>query len=604
MSAIESSLTPFTVCNGSGKDPIDQESLERCTRNAETLYGQKEWLLWMCDCMLCFQRRFSQGNLIDATNLLSTSEGESASGLESGDESCDGSTHHYSSTSSSRRISTSASGYISPPCNVSVTATVLDKFYDPLLNTIQAAFAFDILQKPSTSRKIYDIFRLPVPEARDIQLLIMFDLVELFEKQQSFKTNVDRTLNLMRNMSTLLDQILEKSEITLEFCVRAIQAMSSLIYHAPQEIRLKIKDTLLFDVKHAYVMRCLVDRQEDIWERVTCLSSIHTSIADLISSGIPNRTLQDHYLLVLFLDIFLQATCDMYSVVDSASNGERGGGGGGGGVRSLSSPLAVPLTSNIPEEYFNLQLAALVLIQNCVQTSGECKRSIEKFLVTDFNDEQHDILYDGLCNHFRRRSATPVNDDDHVATTPNSTTGSSPSQGSQLLMHQSGGSAQKSSSWWSSWGSTSEASGSTSIPPLPPSPQNNPRHSLAESTGKSVSSGEESQADIETGRPSEDDHEENITVVSRPDDSVAFLNWLNLSHNRECIEILTKKVAKLLPALYQKTDKIQVHLFSFFLLLLLAPWLLLMTGCRKRLHKDDLVTSVKFKRDTQETRQH
>lgn len=337
-----------------------------------------------------------------------------------------------------------------------------------MLNTIQAAFAYDIIQKPNTSRKVYDIFRLPVPEARDIQLLIMFDLVELFEKH-SFKLNVERTLNLMRNMSTLLDQILEKSEITLEFCVRAIQTTNSLIYHAPQEIRMKIKDTLLFDVKHAYVMRCLVDRQEDIWERVTCLSSIHTSIADLISSGIPNRTLQDHYLLVLFLDIFLQATCDMYSAVKSTSSGEK--------VGNLASSLG-----DIPEEYFNLQLAALTLIQNCVQTSVECKRSVEKFLAVDFDDDQHDIIYDTFCSHFERRCSTPMNDDRSTitATTPNSTLEGSPPQGSLLLSQKS--------SWWSSWGSTNESSGASNpIPPLPPSPRNIGMNE--NSMGKSLLSG-------------------------------------------------------------------------------------------------------------------
>jgi hypothetical protein len=555
MNAIESSLTPLTVCNGSGHDTIDQESFERCARNAEVLCGQKEWLLWMCDCLLCYQRRFSQGNLHDATSS-GTLEYESASGLESGDESCDGSSHHPSRNTN--RILSPVPGH-SSSCHI----TTLDKFNDPLLNTIQAALVFDIPQKPNTTRKIFDIFRLPVPEARDIQLLVLFDIVELFEKQSLSIAMEPQTLNLMRNMSTLLDQVLEKSEITLEFCVRAIHAMNSLIYHAPQDMRLKIKDTLLFDVKHAYVMRCLVDRQEDIWERVSCLSSIHSSIIDLISTGIPNRTLQDHYLFVLFLDIFLQACGDpVFDPQTSTTTESDEQTRENEGTRARLNSVVT-----LSEENLNLQLAALVLIQNCVQTSSECRRSVEKVLQSDFSDEQREIIDEAFCNTYgSRRCHTPVNDDEQHATSSLSAGGMTPNQSFNASQKPSG-------SWWSSWSSSIPDNSNT-----PPSATNIANGSVSlssseNSIGQHLLGGDELQeekhlvTDIEIGRLTQDvDLRDELTVDKlhladqRPEDLTSFLHWLNRNGNRECIDILTKKVAKLLPALYQKTDKIQVSL--------------------------------------------
>jgi hypothetical protein len=584
MNAIESSLTPLTVCNGSGHDTIDQESFERCARNAEVLYGQKEWLLWVCDCLLCYQRRFSQGNLHDVTSGSGSHlEYESASGLESGDDSCDGSSHHTSSRNANRILSPVPGLGPFSSSVASCHLTTLDKFNDPLLNTIQAAFVFDIPQKPSTTRKIFDIFRLPVPEARDIQILVLFDLVELFEKQSLSVVSMEptTTLNLMKNMSTLLDQVLEKSEITLEFCVRAIHAMNSLIYHAPQDIRLKIKDTLLFDVKHAYVMRCLVDRQEDIWERVSCLSSIHSSIIDLISTGIPNRTLQDHNLFVLFLDIFLQACCEVYAVFDvditttaltehqtnkNIKTNDTGSGSGRGGV------------THIPDEYLNMQLAALVLIQNCVQTSNECKRSVEKILQTEFSEDQREILSEAFCNSYgtRRGCSTPVNEDEQHA--------SNLSTGGMSSVSPSSSFNKPSGSWWSSWSSSVPDTAIATTVTSTPINGSVSLSSSENSVGQHLLGGEDLQeekvvTDIETGKfPQEGEltagdeltAEEQQLYEQRPEDITNFLHWLNRIRNRECIDILVKKVAKFLPALYQKTDKIQVSNLSLSLCLSLS----------------------------------
>lgn len=396
--------------------PFDEscDNSMRATRNVEVLCSQRDWLLWICECLLYYQRRSMQSDLGDS-NFFSMSEGESVSGLDSGDESIEGCRPigaHYPSncvkTLSSFR---------------SMNQNPLEKFADPLFSLVRTALAVDVTGKPNSSRKFYDIFRLTdvlsKPESQSILVSILFDLLEAFESHP-LHTSSERSLYILRNLSSFLDQVLEKCETSIEFCVKAVHVINSMSYRAAPDLRSKIKDTMLPEVRNAYLTRCLVDRREDIWSRISCLAELHSSVLNLIVSGTPTRTLSDQHVVLLFVELFVEATA-CYADTVSDRDGLFGDG---------------------IEEVLNLEMAALVLIQNCSQSSVECRKTLEKLLASEFADSQRLILFDAFSNSFGNSVESP--------------------QCMSPIEDHSGTASNQRSSWWGYWYVDSSASASTS----------------------------------------------------------------------------------------------------------------------------------------------
>ena len=401
--AIEASLCPeIAYCNSS--DDVRAEAMSLAVRNMETLCGQRDWLLWICECLLFFQRRSSQNDLGDA-NCFSMSEAESLSGVDSGDESLDG-IHFSDSHRPARHLSPIKPMHHNP----------LEKFVDPILNLVKTAMAIDIAGKPQSSRRFYDIFRLidmlSKPESRGILQSILFDVLDAFEAQP-LQASTERAMYVLRNLSSFLDHTLEKCEVTMEFCVKAVHAINSMTYRAPPDLRSKIKDTMLPEVRNAYLTRCLVDRSEDVWSRVSSLAELHSSVLNLILSGTPTRTLSDQHVLLLFVDLFVETIscyCDVSTGADDT------------------------LSSEAFDEVLNLEMAALVLIQNCTQSSLDCRRVTEKLLSTEFDDQRRSILMDAFSNSFGHRVDSP--ESMSLVEDKSSTAGAVPVQ---------------KSSWWGYW---------------------------------------------------------------------------------------------------------------------------------------------------------
>mmetsp|Transcript_22021 Transcript_22021/g.37276 ORF Transcript_22021/g.37276 Transcript_22021/m.37276 type:complete len:3228 (-) Transcript_22021:12-9695(-) len=279
-------------------DDVANEALQSTiAHNMEALTGEKmpDWLLWIYNDLVTFKRRDIQEMLQDS-NCLSMSEGES--GVESGDDSVD----------TERKL---AGGRPRPspssPVSMHHTHSLLNRFADPLLGLVQVVLTIDMVKKPSSSRKLYDILKLPVPEARDEQLTILLDLLHSVNFHQQYNTDYNTCMNLLRNLSAFLEKVLMKCEISLEFCIQSVHTLDSLVYRAPPEVRNKVKDTLLPEVRNAYVTYCLVQRAESVWPRITALAEMHSSVLNLILSG-ETRSIYDHQVFLLLLELFLQAS--------------------------------------------------------------------------------------------------------------------------------------------------------------------------------------------------------------------------------------------------------------------------------------------------------
>jgi hypothetical protein len=485
ISAIESCLCPDKIYDDSRESSITEVSIH-ATRNMETLCSQRDWLLWICECLLYYQRRSTQNDLGD-NSFFSMSEGESVSGLDSGDESIDGGHRHVQS--STRMLSSIKSMNQNP----------LEKFVDPLLNLVKAALSIDVAGRPQSSRKFNDIFRLTdvlsKPESQNILFAILFDVLDVFESHP-LHSSTERSLYILRNLSSFLDQVLEKCDITIEFCVKAVHVINSMSYRAAPDLRSKIKDTMLPEVRNAYLTRCLVDRREDIWSRISSLAELHSSVLNLIVSGTPTRTLTDQHVLLLFVELFLEATA---CYADTVS--------GRDGVYSNEGV----------EEVLNLEMAALVLIQNCSQSSLECRRTSEKLLASEFSESQRIILFDAFSNSFGNnvespQCLSPIEDNRAGAASTSS---------------------QK-SSWWGYWYVDSAASQGASS-------SNVKEHTSNAGLGVAMidadTQSHESVKDIEKGGDEEvsgimcasasrENSSENVTS------SIKFLEWINSEDQR------------------------------------------------------------------------
>lgn len=393
-------------------------------KNMEIVTNQKDWLCWVCECLLTFIRRSNLGT-------LGNNDMNELSGLESDD-----------SMENSRRRNLSHRPANASPIISQSNDSLLAAFTDPIYNFVKSIFVLDIIGKPGSNRKMYDILRLPVPEASNVQLLILYDLLELFETVPLASIGPEQGVNLLRNISAFLEQVIEKVELPLDLSVKAVLVMNTLIYQAPPDLRSKIKDTLLPEMRNTFVTQCLIDRSNHLFDRIAALADIHTSVQNLLTST-ETKTFQDTQILVILLDTLLE-TCNENN--DGANLMENYGNSNDD--ESVSLP-AGSLRGNQSQMFFDLQISAVLLIQNCIQAAPECKKLLNKLLseMPDIFKSKNAIVLNGLSNSFGNDSLSRTCSPDEESKTKQLT--SAPH------------------SWWGYWGGTGEQNLSTSPPAKP-----------------------------------------------------------------------------------------------------------------------------------------
>lgn len=457
--SLSSETTKIADTTGSGADPAGTRDEDILNRNVEAICSQRDWLLWLCDMYLTIQRRCRQGTLCGGSGHMGnavTSMSESESSVGGGYDSDDsvelrgmapavtrrGSTRDRGrslSPSAANRRNRSNTGVEKPkPQQVTAStlcpsisetapaigsATVasafmanksimLEAYLEPIFAFSQQVFLHDLRCKPLATRKIIDIInRIPIdnPEARQFQMNLLFDVLDA-ASVETF-ADADKSMNVLRNISNLLEQAAEKVDIEIEFCVRAVDTMDSLSYNCPTVLRSKIKETSLPEMRVLYVTRVLIDCTADIETKTASIRDIHGSIVSMVTSS-EGKSLQDAQVLSILLGIWTEASEEIErntDLLDDPLPGvassephlsrslDRAAGSGRkssvGGVSQGTSLAALESAAAMEAEAVNMsrqdaierstmlkevQLVVLELMQDIVNASAECKKYVAK----------------------------------------------------------------------------------------------------------------------------------------------------------------------------------------------------------------------------------
>ena len=525
ISSIEDALTyprpaKTSIPTSSWRDMINTSEavIGTITHNMDTLTGEKssDWLLWIYNCLTTFKRRDSQDMLQDGIFLSMSDEGES--GFESGDESVDTERRNQQQNSCSGRTRLNASS----PVVVQHHYSQFVRFADPLFNLVQAVLRLDIVRKPSTSRKLYDILKLPAPEAAKLQLSFLFDLLQSVNNHQHYSHDYNTYMNVLRNISAFLEKVLMKCDVSFAFCVEAVHTLDSLVYRAPADVRNKVKDTLLPEVRNTYVTYCLIQRSESVWPRIRALAEMHSSVLNLIIAS-ESRSIYDHQIFLLLLELFLQS---------SSLNIE-------------DDEVSLDISNCRSEENqmnFEMQIAVVALIQNCVLASVDCRRCAEKVFnkLIDHSPSLSlttSVIMRAFQNNFgdtnRQRCVSP--------------------EFSDCKFNEKTSTSAR-TSWWGSFVGTSNSETHTT------------QQVDAAGSEKTVTSERNYDEDslIVTQRTHSDHdtdvefHAEGDSACSNnlPSDTASFCIWFNSAPQRQCVEVLNAMLPKLMEPVHRHGDKL------------------------------------------------
>ena len=139
----------------------------------------------------------------------------------------------------------------------------------------------------SSTKRWLEAFRLSTPECSDIQNDILSDLSQsLIAHPLAYQVrqhSLEIIMLYLKTFVNLLDQSIYKAEnLTLEFMVTVIKTLHILNYKCSPEIRTKLKETGLPEIKNTFLVQCLMDcfdsHSRDLYSRVTALCEINSSL--------------------------------------------------------------------------------------------------------------------------------------------------------------------------------------------------------------------------------------------------------------------------------------------------------------------------------------
>eukprot|EP01034_Spumella_vulgaris_P023689 gene23689-29934_t len=294
-----------SVSNGN----TNKSDVDSVNRNAEAIFGQKDWLLWLCDSLLIYRRRMLNGEELDGPNssVFSLSESESVGGggggndldlSEAESEDC-GSVGGDSEDSSS--VNNSVNGRQRTGSRSQAWQQhMITQFTCPVFNFIRRLLTLDLKAKYASVRRWNEVLRLSLPETYDVQEAILLDLIETLRSLSVLAEGVETTIHYLRNMGAMLEQVLEKADMSLMFAMKVVQALHSLSYQCPPEVRGRIKETCLPEMRRSYVVRCLLDHSQSLHTRAVALNEICSPLQGYLS-GAESKTLTDFQVVVVVL---------------------------------------------------------------------------------------------------------------------------------------------------------------------------------------------------------------------------------------------------------------------------------------------------------------
>jgi hypothetical protein len=423
-------------------------------KNAETLFMQKDWLIWISECILSFRRRiikkddhehndfvsnevsgtqnsvrlgvagFSPLDSESVQRVMSEESDDEKESYDNGgrpfnttDSVADGSESGQSSVSwsvggSSANPHTGHSQSAHARMSTEQLEALAASYSDPLLSLVEKLLSIDMRAKPSYFRRWGEILRLSTPEAASLQEWILFDVIRVFENfpLSTRQTPLEVLLYYLRNIYLLLEQCLEKVELSLDFCVRCVQALHALIYKSPPELRSRLKETGLMDMRNLFIVRCFLvcfhgEGAGDLFVRSLALSLIHSSLHNYITVS-DAKLLSPANALLYILSLFLEATDELGTLAFTIASGSSTDALPESGSRELTDSNSGSHPQPMEQDAVVSRIVAildalkmlLALVQSCAVYSPECKKCLVR-LTVKLPGDPDDLMQRCLLGH-------------------------------------------------------------------------------------------------------------------------------------------------------------------------------------------------------------
>ena len=264
--------------------------------------------------------------------------------------------------------------------------TLYNRFVEPFYLLIDVFIAIDMRKKPSPTRLCTEVFRLSVPEYEDIQRTILYNILKSLDNfpfsTQQYTTDI--IIDYLKNYIYLLEQIFYKCDILLEFTVMTIKILYNINYKCLPDIRIRLKEIGIIDIKNIYIIQCLMDcfdsNSRDLYNRVIALCEINTSLQGYITSADTKTTtlMSNSHIILYILSIFIEAAEELEAVSVVESN-------------FFHSDSNKELIEKV-EMLINATYIIIAIIQSCVTFSQECKNVVRKLTKNVIGDNKDYLM--------------------------------------------------------------------------------------------------------------------------------------------------------------------------------------------------------------------
>lgn len=585
----------------SRQKPVSQAAIDRAARNVEILYSScKDWIVNICQAIQ-YKRDKILG--LDTPAPTSAGSGESADrdyDSDAGPHTRDrmhsiaslseteslGGDHYMSDLGSEddrESVGRSLYGDSAIDCSASVRSygsrslhgsrrkynsvtleqleSLCSKFVEPFYLLLETLLILDLKQRPTPARRWVEIFRLSAPEYEDTQRVILFDLMKSFDNfsfNQRYHS-LDMVLNYFRNYASLLDQILYKSDLSLEYSVLVIKAIHAMTYKCPPDVRAKLKETGLSEVRNTYIVQCLMDcfdsHSRDLYSRATALCEINSPLQGYMTST-ETKLLSSSHVVLYVLSIFVEGAEEL----EAASNIELNFA-----VSGDTNALIHRVQMLVDSMYF-----IIAIVQSCVIISPECKAMVTKLCKSILGDKDEYLLKvllkseplflpsslpsAGLVSGKKvsgKSDPVPIPSAIVSDATAVGSTGDVEGPNASLapLVPPASPSAATAASWWGSWSSTAAASATNSA-----GESNSPKPTMP--TRSPIPGRDSNPGNPTVPSASTPVHPATDGSVIKPDDIPLFLDWFCAPEQKAVFEEFKTRVIREIKPVLRKTEKI------------------------------------------------
>ena len=534
------------------------KGIEAVRVNADLIFSQKDWIQWLCDTLLLYRSRSlncdDDPDGMAHSGVMSCSENESANdsysnAMDSNDDLVPDSDDSLSHGSSSRLANANAlsDAVSNGDCSSNGTHHKASTWHTTpftasIFRFINKLLLVDMRLKYSSTRKWLDVFRLSLPETYDVQEVIIADLVDTLDTFTTHEKNIEVSMNFLRNVGMLLEQALEKVDLSLMLCLKVVLSLHTLSYSCPPEIRTRIKETCIPELRKGYIVRCLIDFSQEFYTRALAVIEVSSPLEGYLLSS-DSKPLQNSHVILIVLSILLEAFEELeflLTTVDSEAF-----------LSSYEENASQQYVSSSSYERLDFVIeliqSLLTLVQGCVKVSSECRKVVTKLLSwtaagyfqqpalpagaalddRDSLQEDLDIMKAAFLNTFAEEavSQTPVIDSKTSAVQAAST--SSSHQHSSVAA--TAATSSSTLSWWGAW--TSYQTPPESSPAAVPAPaivvgeSSLSVDSLAEDAVSVVV-----QQAFSTGEDGRDASP--LGTNKKPDSIPSFIRWYSASEQR------------------------------------------------------------------------